>query len=260
GPLDGRLDGLHARRGADDERPRHLRLRRILSRPDLAPVHGSCSGRASRPRVPRARPAGGVPAVAPRAVVALLRPVLRASSEHADDHRGDDDARAVVGRCGHELRSGRRLRERRPSRRAVTSRAAPLAAGVATAALVGVASATACGDDSPLVPRNGGLAEQGTAWLFLVLLVAAFVAYLSGLVLLRRRSLALRAAILVAAAVQLVPLASPLLLSTDAWTYWGYGWIAAEGGGNPYVDPPSAFPESPAAAYLGADWRDTTTV
>ena len=40
----------------------------------------------------------------------------------------------------------------------------------------------------------------------------------------------------------------------------GYGWIAAEGGGNPYVDPPSAFPESPAAPYLGADWRDTTTV
>ena len=54
--------------------------------------------------------------------------------------------------------------------------------------------------------------------------------------------------------------ASPLLLSTDAWTYWGYGWIAAEGGGNPYVDPPSDFPESPAAPYLGADWRDTTSV
>ena len=60
--------------------------------------------------------------------------------------------------------------------------------------------------------------------------------------------------------MQLVPLASPLLLSTDAWTYWGYGWIAAEGGGNPYVDPPSDFPESPAAPYLGADWRDTTSV
>ena len=142
----------------------------------------------------------------------------------------------------------------------MTSRSAPLAAGVATACLVGVASATAWRDGSPLVPREGGLAEQGTARLFLVLVAAAFVAYLAGLVLLRRRALALHAAILVAAAVQLVPLASPLLLSTDAWTYWGYGWIAAEGGGNPYVDPPSAFPESPAALYLGADWRDTTSV
>ena len=139
-------------------------------------------------------------------------------------------------------------------------RSAPLAAGVVTACLVGIASATAWRDGSPLVPREGGLAEQGTARLFLVLVAAAFVAYLAGLVLLRRRSLALRAAILVAAGVQLVPLAAPLLLSTDAWTYWGYGWIAAEGGGNPYVDPPSAFPESPAAPYLGVDWRDTTSV
>jgi alpha-1,6-mannosyltransferase len=142
----------------------------------------------------------------------------------------------------------------------VTSRAAPLVAGVATACLVGLASATAWRDGSPLVPREGGLADQGAAPLFLVLLVAAFVAYTAGLLLLRRRSLALRAAILVAAAVQLVPLASPLLLSTDTWTYWGYGWIAAESDGNPYVDPPSAFPESPAAPHLGADWRDTTSV
>ena len=139
-------------------------------------------------------------------------------------------------------------------------RSAPLAAGVVTACLVGIASATAWRDGSPLVPREGGLAEQGTARLFLVLVAAAFVAYVAGLVLLRRRSLALRAAILVAAGVQFVPLAAPLLLSTDAWTYWGYGWIAAEGGGNPYVDPPSAFPESPAASSLGADWRDTTSV
>lgn len=142
----------------------------------------------------------------------------------------------------------------------MTSRAAPLSAGVATACLVALASATAWRDGSPLVPRDGGLAEQGAAPLFLVLLVAAFVAYAAGLALLRRRSLALRAAIVVAAAVQLVPLASPLLLSTDAWTYWGYGWIAAESDGNPYVDPPSAFPEGPATPHLGADWRDTTSV
>jgi alpha-1,6-mannosyltransferase len=96
--------------------------------------------------------------------------------------------------------------------------------------------------------------------MFLVLLAAAFCAYLAGLALLRRRGLALGAAVALAAAVQLLPLASPLLLSTDAWTYWGYGWIAAEGGGNPYVDPPAALPASPAAPYVGADWRDTTTV
>ena len=141
----------------------------------------------------------------------------------------------------------------RPSR-------AALAAGAATGCLVALASALAWRDGSPLVPREGGLADQGTAWPFLALLVAAFAAYLAGLVVLRRRSLAVRAAIVVAVAVQLVPLASPLLLSTDAWTYWGYGWIAAEGGGNPYDDPPSSFPDSPAAPHIGADWRDTTSV
>ena len=137
---------------------------------------------------------------------------------------------------------------------------APVAAGAATACLVALASALAWRDGSPLVPRDGGLADHGTAWPFLVLLACALVAYLAGLALLRRRALALRAALVIAVAVQLVPLASPLLLSTDAWTYWGYGWIAAEGEGNPYVDPPAAFPESPATPHLGADWRDSTSV
>jgi Glycosyltransferase family 87 len=135
-----------------------------------------------------------------------------------------------------------------------------LAAGAATLGLVAAASTLAWQDDSPLVPRDGGLADQGTAWPFLVLLLAAMLAYLAGLVLLRRGTGALRPVLAIAVAVQLVPLAAPLLLSTDAWTYWGYGWIGTEGGGNPYVDPPADFPQSPAADYLGAAWKDTTTV
>ncbi len=133
-----------------------------------------------------------------------------------------------------------------------------LAAGLATLGLVAAASALAWRDGSPLVPRDGGTREQGTAWLFLALLVAAFACYLAGLAL-ARRGLSLRHAAAITALVQLVPLGAPLLLSTDAWTYWGYGWIASEGA-NPYVDTPSSFPESPAAPYLGAAWRETTTV
>ncbi len=135
-----------------------------------------------------------------------------------------------------------------------------LAAGVATACLVGAGSLLAWRSGSPLVPRDGGTLDQGTAWPFFALLVAAFGCYLVGLQLLRRAPVSVRAAVVVAALVQLVPLGAPLLLSTDAWTYWSYGWIAAEGGGNPYVDPPSEFPHNPAAPYMGADWRDTTTV
>ena len=135
-----------------------------------------------------------------------------------------------------------------------------LAAGLATACLVGTASLLAWRAGSPLVPRDGGTADQGSAWWFLVLLVLAFVCYLAGLALLRRTAPALRAVAVVAVLVQLVPLGAPLLLSTDAWTYWSYGWIAAEGGGNPYVDPPAEFLENPAVPYMGAAWRGTTTV
>jgi alpha-1,6-mannosyltransferase len=142
----------------------------------------------------------------------------------------------------------------------VTARASALAAGAVVLAVVAAASALAWRDDSPLVPRDGGLGREATAWWFLLLLAAAFAAYVIGLVLVRRDVVSLRSVAVVAVAVQLVPLGAPLLLSTDAWTYWGYGWIAADGGGNPYGDPPEAFPKSPALAHVGADWRDTTSV
>ena len=138
-------------------------------------------------------------------------------------------------------------------------RSAVVLSGAATLLLVGVASASAWRDGSPVVPTDGSHAPEGTAWPFLLLLVGALFAYLAGLVAVRRGA-PVRVVLALGAAIQLVPLAAPLLLSTDAWTYWGYGWIASDGGGNPYVDPPADFPQSPAADYVGADWRDTTTV
>ena len=57
--------------------------------------------------------------------------------------------------------------------------------------------------------------------------------------------------IALAAAIQLVPLAAPLLLSTDAWTYWSYGWIGARGDGNPYADPPADVSANPALSVHG---------
>ena len=139
-------------------------------------------------------------------------------------------------------------------------RVAARTAGACVFGLIAAACVLAWRDDSPLVPRDGGLARSGSAWAFLALLALALAAYVASLVLLRRAEVRLRVVVLVAAAIQLVPLAAPLLLSTDAWTYWGYGWIAADGGGNPYVDPPSALPENPALPHLGAAWRDTTSV
>jgi hypothetical protein len=73
------------------------------------------------------------------------------------------------------------------------------------------------------------------------------------------RSLLLPVAVL-AAAIQLAPLAGPLLLSTDAYTYWDYGRLGAVHGANPYVDEPAAFPDDPAYERMGRDWRHTTSV
>lgn len=64
----------------------------------------------------------------------------------------------------------------------------------------------------------------------------------------------------VAVAVQVLPVAGPVLISTDVYTYWDYGRIAAVHGGNPYEDLPRAFAQDPAYGRMGADWRGTTSV
>ncbi|MBD0338819.1 MAG: DUF2029 domain-containing protein [Thermoleophilia bacterium] len=88
----------------------------------------------------------------------------------------------------------------------------------------------------------------------------ALACYAAGVVLLRRTAVRVALVVALAAAIQVAPLAAPLLLSSDAWTYWSYGRIAAVQGGNPYEQPPSAFPEDAAFPWVGAAWRDTTSV
>lgn len=51
-----------------------------------------------------------------------------------------------------------------------------------------------------------------------------------------------------------------MLLSTDVYTYWAYGRIAAVHGADPYEDVPDDFPADPAYGLMGAQWRDTTSV
>lgn len=133
-------------------------------------------------------------------------------------------------------------------------------AGAATLALVACCVMLARRHDSPLVPRHGGISSGRTAGTFLLALVLAFVAYVIGVVVIERVGAPLVPVALLAAAIQLVPLGAPLLLSTDAWTYWDYGRLAAIHGVNPYVAKPDAFPTDPAFAQMGAAWRSKTTV
>jgi hypothetical protein len=135
-----------------------------------------------------------------------------------------------------------------------------LAPGLACLLLVAIAVAAAYPDASPLVPPHDG-EERGWAWLYLGAASAAFAGYLIGLYVLDRLAAArLPAVLALAAAIQLVPLAGPVLLSTDVYTYWDYGRIAAVHGGNPYEEEPSAYPSDPAYPLMGARWRDTTSV
>ena len=112
------------------------------------------------------------------------------------------------------------------------------------------------------MPLNGGHPGGNRAWsvAFLVLLSLAFVAYVLGAWLVRRVPPRVRVVAAIACAIQLAPLAAPLLLSTDAWTYWDYGRIAAFHNANPYEQPPSHFPNDPAYPYVGIVWRNTTSV
>ena len=135
-------------------------------------------------------------------------------------------------------------------------------AGAATLLLVGVCVAAAWPAESPLVPREGGRHDGDArwAWLFLAAGAGAVAAYAAGIALCARRGARLGAVAATAVAIQLAPLAAPLLLSSDAWTYWAYGRIGAAHGANPYADPPRAFPDDPAYPWVGAAWRDTTSV
>ena len=139
---------------------------------------------------------------------------------------------------------------------------AALAAGVACLGLTAAAAALAWPARSPLVPRNGGHpgGDRAWAWWFLVLLVAAFAVYVAGIVLVRASAPRLIVVGAIAAAIQLAPLGAPLLLSTDAWTYWDYGRLAAVHGLNPYRDDPKQARGDPAFRYVGAAWRDNTSV
>ena len=128
-------------------------------------------------------------------------------------------------------------------------------------ALVGTAVAFALPESSALVPEHDG-GDSTWSWLYLGAAAAAFAAYLGGLWALARPGGPVRRNVVIAlaCAVQLLPLAGPVLLSTDVYTYWDYARISVEHGGNPYEDVPSDFPDDPAFPLMGSYWHDTTSV
>lgn len=107
-------------------------------------------------------------------------------------------------------------------------------------------------------PEGSPLAPPGAWEAVLVVGVAlAFAGYVAAALHARRSAVSGRLiAIAAAVAIQLIPLAGPLLLSTDTYNYWAYGRVAAVHDANPFAVPPGRFPDDPAVERMGADWRE----
>lgn len=142
------------------------------------------------------------------------------------------------------------------------NRRLPLALGLGVLALVAGCAAVAWPSDSPVAAVPGGhqVGDTSWSWIYLGLAAGAFVLYIAAALLVSRRAARLAALGALAVAIQLAPLLGPLLISTDAWTYWSYGRIAAVHHQSPYTSPPSAFPHDPSYPYVGGAWRHTTSV
>ena len=133
------------------------------------------------------------------------------------------------------------------------------ALGSATAAALATAIVAASTRGSP-IPVGGIEHGDAAATVFIVALAAAFAFYAAALVTLRRGGGRLILVCTLAAAIQLIPLAGPLLLSHDVYSYWAYGRIASRHDSDPYNVPPANFPSDPAMRAVAPGWRETTSV
>lgn len=130
--------------------------------------------------------------------------------------------------------------------------------GLATLLLTAAAVGAAAPASSAVSPDHPGGAAW-LSWLYLGLAAAAFACYAGALLALPRGAARLGHVVAVAIVIQTVPLAGPVLLSTDAYTYWARARVSVAHGGNPYVDAPSRYPGDPALERMGASWRDRPT-
>jgi hypothetical protein len=92
------------------------------------------------------------------------------------------------------------------------------------------------------------------------LLASAFGLYVAALLLLRSRGAGVALVCVLAVTIQLTPLAGPLLLSRDAYSYWAYGRIVTTHDNNPFRTAPGQFPHDPATRAVARAWRGQVSV
>jgi hypothetical protein len=108
-------------------------------------------------------------------------------------------------------------------------------------------------DVSPVTP-SGSWRET---WTWAV--VAALLLYAVGVVVVRVSRPHFALVIVLAVAIQALPLLAPLLLSKDTYAYWIQARILSVHDGNPYRDAPARFSSDASFPYVSESWRRTTT-
>jgi hypothetical protein len=131
--------------------------------------------------------------------------------------------------------------------------------GLAIAAAIAVAIAAARLPGAGIAPTSVEHGDAGSV-LFLAAAIAAFALYVVAVAILGGRHATLSRVCAIAAVIQLLPLAGPLLQSRDVYAYWDYGRLAAEHDANPYVSAPDSYPSDPAYAAMAKAWRSTPSV
>ena len=106
---------------------------------------------------------------------------------------------------------------------------------------------------SPVIPRD--------AWndVWVAALLASFMLYGVGAYLAWSGAMRVRIALIVAVIVQAVPLGAPLLLSKDAYLYWGEERVFAVHHANPYVATPGEYLNDPSTPWVSESWRSEPT-
>src|SRR5690349_9092744 len=109
---------------------------------------------------------------------------------------------------------------------------AAVAAGAGVAAATAIATIAARhaspAEVSPVTPRGG----WNAVWVWS--LAAGLVLYAFGAFLASRTRIRLGVVVTLAVVTQVVPLAAPLLLSKDAYLYWGYARLVTVHHASPY--------------------------
>lgn len=140
--------------------------------------------------------------------------------------------------------------------------AAPLIMGVAIVALVvaGTASAWPAGSMVAAQPASASTGDLLWIRVFALAQSVALGLFVGAVLLLWRWSARTGYVLVIAAIIQMVPLAAPLMLSNDSYAYWNAGRLAVQESVNPYIDVAADHPDDPSFPYVSPAWRDRPTV